>query len=143
MEGVRARMGQRESVASAVPETAKQGAEGSGRDWSWVEASVWTERMLAALDNGVQGGCWFSLIDKVYRPATLQAAWRKVAANAGAAGVDASPLLHFGLTALVLGAAGAGALGGLLPSDATELVLDGNTGPPEPSLRAVRSARRS
>ena len=88
-------MGQCESVASAVPETAKQGAEGSGRDWSWVEASIWTERMLAALDNGVQGGCWFSLIDKVYRPATLQAAWRKVAANAGAAGVDGQSVERF------------------------------------------------
>jgi hypothetical protein len=24
--------------------------------WDWVEASVWTERMLAARDNGVTGG---------------------------------------------------------------------------------------
>jgi len=24
--------------------------------WSWVEASVWTDRMLAALGNGVRGG---------------------------------------------------------------------------------------
>ena len=32
--------------------------------WDWVEASVWTERMLAALDNGVTGGKWYSLIDK-------------------------------------------------------------------------------
>ncbi len=44
--------------------------------------------MLAALENGVKGGRWFSLVDKVYRPATLLAASRKVAANAGAAGVD-------------------------------------------------------
>ena len=28
--------------------------------------------MLAALGNGVKGGKWFSLIDKVYRPETLQ-----------------------------------------------------------------------
>ena len=60
--------------------------------------------------------------------------------GAGAAAVGASPLLHFGLTALVLGTASVRALGGLLPSDARELVLDGNTGPPEPSLRAIRSA---
>ncbi len=26
------------------------------REWSWVESSVWTDRMLAALGNGVQGG---------------------------------------------------------------------------------------
>jgi RNA-directed DNA polymerase len=51
--------------------------------------------MLAALDNGVRGGKWFSLIDKVYRPATLLAAWRKVAANAGAAGVDRQSVAQF------------------------------------------------
>ena len=33
---------------------AKQGAE--ARDWSWVEASVWTDRMVSALGNGVKGG---------------------------------------------------------------------------------------
>jgi hypothetical protein len=26
----------------------------------WVEASIWTERMLAALENGVKGGKWDS-----------------------------------------------------------------------------------
>ena len=58
------------------------------RVWSWVAASVWTERMLAALGNGVRGGKWHSLIDKVYAPETLWAAWQRVAANHGAAGVD-------------------------------------------------------
>jgi hypothetical protein len=29
-----------------------------------VEASIWTERMLAALENGVKGGKWFSLNQK-------------------------------------------------------------------------------
>ena len=77
-----------ESEAPAVPKEAKQGGEAHVRDWTWVEACVWNERMLAALGNGVKGGKWFSLIDKVHKPATLQAAWRKVAANAGAAGVD-------------------------------------------------------
>jgi RNA-directed DNA polymerase len=47
-----------------------------------VEASVWNERMLAALQNGVKGGKWFSLIDKVYRAETLWAAWQKVEGNA-------------------------------------------------------------
>ena len=51
--------------------------------------------MLAALENGVKGGKWFSLIDKVYRPATLGAAWRKVAKNAGAAGVDQQSVKQF------------------------------------------------
>jgi len=44
--------------------------------------------MLAALDNGVKGGKWFSLIDKVYALKTLEAAWRKVRGNNGSAGVD-------------------------------------------------------
>jgi RNA-directed DNA polymerase len=64
-----------------------------------VEASVWNERMLAALDNGVKGGKWFSLIDKVYRAATLQAAWRRVATNAGAAGVDGQSVERFAAAA--------------------------------------------
>ncbi len=53
-----------------------------------MEASIWTERMVSALDNGVKGGKWFSLIDKVCRSTTLEAAWQKVARNAGSAGAD-------------------------------------------------------
>jgi RNA-directed DNA polymerase len=86
---------QSESEASAVPKAAKQDAQAQGRDGSWAQACVWNERMLAALDNGVKGGKWFSLIDKVYQPATLQAAWGKVAANAGAAGVDRQSVEQF------------------------------------------------
>ena len=56
--------------------------------WAWTEPSVWTERMLTALDTGVKGGQWFSLIDKVYSVQNLHAAFREVAANRGAAGVD-------------------------------------------------------
>jgi RNA-directed DNA polymerase len=56
--------------------------------WGWVERSVWTERMLTALEQGVKGGKWFSLIDKVCPERTLNAAFLKVAANQGAAGVD-------------------------------------------------------
>jgi RNA-directed DNA polymerase len=51
--------------------------------------------MLAALENGVKGGKWFSLIDKVYRVETLKAAWQKVAANGGAAGVDGQSVKGF------------------------------------------------
>lgn len=45
--------------------------------------------MLTALANGVRGGKWFSLIDKVCRRQTLEAAWAAVQAGNGAAGVDA------------------------------------------------------
>ena len=49
---------------------------------------VWTERMLTALEEGVKGGKWFSLMDKVYALANLRAGFAKVKANGGAAGVD-------------------------------------------------------
>ena len=56
--------------------------------WAWAEPSVWTDRMLEALENGVKGGTWYSLMDKVYDPKNLEAAWKKVRRNRGAAGVD-------------------------------------------------------
>ena len=86
---------QSESQASAVPARATQGAETRAGKWTWVEATVWNERMLAALGNGVKGGKWFSLIDKVYRKQTLKAAWHKVKDNAGAAGVDEQSVEQF------------------------------------------------
>jgi RNA-directed DNA polymerase len=58
------------------------------RRWRWVELSIWTERMLTALEKGVKGGKWFSLIDKVHPERTLKAALAQVAENEGAAGVD-------------------------------------------------------
>ena len=58
------------------------------RDWSWTEPTVWTSRMLTALEQGVKGGKWYSLIDKLHSEATLQAAFTAVAANKGPAGVD-------------------------------------------------------
>jgi RNA-directed DNA polymerase len=84
-----------QGTVSAVPERAKQGAETHERKWWWVEASIWTERMVSALVNGVIGGKWFSLVDKVIRPTTLDAAWRKVARNKGAAGVDGQSAERF------------------------------------------------
>jgi RNA-directed DNA polymerase len=44
--------------------------------------------MLTALEQGVKGGYWHSLIDKVYNEANLLRAFAKVAQNKGAAGVD-------------------------------------------------------
>ncbi len=44
--------------------------------------------MLATLEQGVRGGRWHSLIDKLYPIATLRAAFAAVSANRGAAGVD-------------------------------------------------------
>lgn len=56
--------------------------------WSWTEPCVWTDRMLTSLETGVKGGKWFSLVDKVYAPATLRAAFIRVERNGGCAGVD-------------------------------------------------------
>lgn len=83
------------SEATTVPARARQDAQTQARDWRWVEATIWTERMLAALDNGVKGSKWFSLIDKVARAGTLQAAWQKVARNEGSAGVDGQSVEKF------------------------------------------------
>ena len=79
------------AVPTAMPSAAKQAGSAQNRksqDWSWVEPAAWTERMLTTLDKGVQGGVWFSLMDKVYSQGNLQAAWTRVLSNRGAAGVD-------------------------------------------------------
>jgi RNA-directed DNA polymerase len=71
---------------------ARQAGEASDplglHQWAWVEPSVWTPRMLTALIQGVKGGVWFSLIDKVYSQGNLASAAAKVVVNRGAAGVD-------------------------------------------------------
>lgn len=75
-----------------VPPSNRVSRRFSGDDlthWAWTEPSVWTNPMLATLEhNGVRGGKWHSLIDKVYSPANLFSAHREVASNRGAPGVD-------------------------------------------------------
>ena len=51
--------------------------------------------MLTALERGVGGGKWYSLIDKAHPIATLEAAFRKVLANEGVAGVDRVTVQEF------------------------------------------------
>jgi RNA-directed DNA polymerase len=80
---------------ASVPSRAKQAGEARGR-WPWVEASVWTDRMLQTLETGVKGGSWFSLIDKVYAKRTLRSAFQRVKRNRGAAGVDRVTVQQFG-----------------------------------------------
>ena len=86
------------SGTAEVPARAKQ-AERTPPQWDWVDRTVWTERMLAALGNGVKGSKWFSLIDKVYRQSTLQAAWEQVKVNRGAAGIDRQSIEGFAANA--------------------------------------------
>ena len=77
----------KEFQLEAVPARAKRARETSS-PWGWVEPTVWTERMLTALIAGVKGGVWYSLMDKVHPERVLNAAYLRVAANEGAAGVD-------------------------------------------------------
>jgi len=83
-----------EAEPAAVSEGAKQAGEIWQR-WSWVERTVWTERMLTALEQGVKGGKWFSLMDKVTDPKTLWRGFEQVKANQGAAGVDRQSVEDF------------------------------------------------
>lgn len=76
----------KEDKPAEVSESTKQAGEVRAR-WAWVEPSVWTDRMLTALEQGVKGGVWFSLIDKVHSWSNLFSAYGKVFANGGSAGV--------------------------------------------------------
>ena len=84
-----------EAKPGAVLKEAKQPGETLSEKWDWVEHSIWTERMLDGLVKGVKGGVWFSLIDKVFRPGTLYAAWATVKRNGGSAGVDHQGIKDF------------------------------------------------
>jgi len=79
---------------AASADEATQGGDAPPDFW-WAEATVWTKRMLSALVNGVKGGKWYSLVDKVAAPDTLAVAWTKVRANKGAAGVDGQSVGKF------------------------------------------------
>jgi len=78
-----------EHEPAAVPKAKQAGAVSVRDNWAWTKPWIWTDRMLTALENGVKGGQWFSLIDKVYHEATLHSAARRVTARKNkAAGVD-------------------------------------------------------
>ncbi len=78
----------RRQIPEAVPVSGAKPAGEIRARWAWVEAEVWTERMLTALEQGVKGGKWFRLMDKVYALPNLRRAFARVKANDGAAGVD-------------------------------------------------------
>ena len=83
--------------ASPVLETTRRDASalGSCMQRKFVPAPIWTEAMLVALQTGVKGGKWHSLIDKVSRLETLVLGWAQVERNAGAAGVDRMSVERF------------------------------------------------
>lgn len=90
----------RENKPATVSERTQQAGETQNPEairarWNWVEAEVWTERMLTALEQGVKGSKWFRLIDKVYALPNLRKAFARVKANDGAAGVDQVTVKEF------------------------------------------------
>ena len=85
---------------ATVSEATQQAGEAQRRAgirarWDWAEPTVWTERILTALEEGVKGGKWFRLIDKVYALPNLRQAFARVKANQGAAGVDHVTVAEF------------------------------------------------
>lgn len=87
-----------ETRSSGVSDVTTQGEETKQERetrWSFVEPGIWTARMITALETGVKGGRWFSLMDKVYADRTLRAAWVRVKRNRGAAGVDRQSIAAF------------------------------------------------
>jgi len=83
-----------EPTPATVPEATQAGAVHDR--WPWSKPWIWTDRMLTALENGVKGGQWFSLIDKVFAERTLYHAARHVTADADkAAGIDWVTPKHF------------------------------------------------
>jgi RNA-directed DNA polymerase len=60
-----------------------------------AEPTIWTDRMLTALGNGVQGSKWYSLGDKAFSVKALEASFAKVKANKGACGVDGCTVERF------------------------------------------------
>jgi len=73
----------------------KQDQEALRERWTWVEHTVWTDRMLRTLEAGIEGGKWFALIDKVYRKENLRNAFYQVWRNAGSAGIDGQSVRAF------------------------------------------------
>ena len=51
--------------------------------------------MLQALENGVKGGQWFSLMDKVWNRENLAQGWLSTTLNQGSAGVDQQTIQQF------------------------------------------------
>jgi len=80
--------------SASVSEATKQAGEVRAR-WAWTEPTIWTDRMLATLEGGIRGGKWFSLCDKAFSLKSLQAAYAKVKARDGSAGVDGITLGRF------------------------------------------------
>ena len=79
-----------QTTPAAVAAAPKQAGETTQRKitLSLGASAVWTERMLDTLERGIEGGKWFSLMDKVWSEKHLHLAAWSVIRKDGAAGVD-------------------------------------------------------
>ena len=79
-----------QATPAAVAAAPQQAGETSQRKstLSLGSSAVWTERMLDTLERGIEGGQWFSLVDKVWNEKHLEMAAWSVIRKDGAAGVD-------------------------------------------------------
>lgn len=82
-----------ETKPSILPEARKEGAT---EQTGWVKPVVWSSRMLEALERGVPGNAWHSLIDKVYQERNLLEAYERIKRNGGGSGVDHVSVRKFG-----------------------------------------------
>lgn len=81
----------RQEEPAPVPQKATQAGENEPTPPPWMtfeSSAIWTPKMLATLERGIEGGKWYSLIDKVWHPDTLRLASWAVIRNGGAPGVD-------------------------------------------------------
>ena len=92
-----------QTTPAKVAERSKQAGEALGQRWSWVEASVWTERMLEALERGDKGESFarhgrFSLHGSSFggqpvsriRPHQLESRMREIRQSGSGGGVASS-----------------------------------------------------
>lgn len=84
-----------QTTSKLAPKGPQEGVEIRSQQWDWVEPAAWTERMLAALETGIEGGKWFRLIDKVWGEKNLGRAFEKVMENGGSAGTDRQSVREF------------------------------------------------
>jgi RNA-directed DNA polymerase len=95
MDGVMDRPAEQPPAEVPREARAKRAGEAVQSRWDWVEPCVWTRRMLQALEAGVQGGRWFSLMDKVWSLRNLRRSFDHVKTNDGASGSDRQTIAMF------------------------------------------------
>jgi RNA-directed DNA polymerase len=82
-------------LARVAAATLSKQAKDTHSKWWWVEHAVWTERMLARLEQSGPATKWFGLWDKVWAQENMLHGYYAVVRNDGAAGVDKQTVAQF------------------------------------------------